>query len=263
MNEKSHFEKFYGVFTRSATYLNLVYLYLTFPLGIAYLVFLVTGWGLGIFLSIVWIGLLVLGLVFAISWGLAAFERMLAMGMLRVKIPPMQPRQDPAASWWPRLKAYFVNPVTWKGMLYLFLKFPLGVLNFTVATTILTTSFALLVTPLALVIPGWTIHPGSGYLSLDIFSRQVLLTPPDPYVVAGLSFLVGIFALPASFHLLNWMAGWQGKLAQVMLGRKDLMADDSSRGMVGQEAVQMPAGEGPALANLEDPNSSEWKRGLE
>ncbi len=97
MKEKSFFEKFYGVFAQASTYLNLAYLYLTFPLGIAYFVFLVTGWSLGISLTIIWIGLLVLALVFAISWGLTAFERWLSAGLLRVNIPPMNHPVDPSA----------------------------------------------------------------------------------------------------------------------------------------------------------------------
>ncbi|MCD4673973.1 MAG: sensor domain-containing protein [Anaerolineaceae bacterium] len=227
MNEKSFWGKFYGVFAKSATYLNLVYLYLTFPLGIVYFVFLVTGWALGISLTIIWIGLLVLALVFAISWGLTAFERWLATGMLRVDIPPMQRAIDPSASVWQRLKTYFANPVTWKGMLYLLIKFPLGILNFTVATTVLAISFSLLVAPLALVIPGWHVYTGDWNIYLDLFARQVVIAQPDPYMIAGLVFLAGIFAAPASLHLLNWMAKWQGKLAQAMFGQKELAAGDA------------------------------------
>ena len=126
MNEKSFFEKFYGVFAKSATYLNLAYLYLTFPLGIAYFVFLVTGWSLGIGLAIIWIGLLVLALVFAVSWGLTAFERWLSAGLLRVDIPPMKRPTDSSAKFWERLKAWFSNPVTWKGNALLADQIPLG-----------------------------------------------------------------------------------------------------------------------------------------
>lgn len=236
MKEKTFFEKFYGVFARAATYLNLVYLYLTFPLGIVYFVFLVTGWSLGISLAILWVGLLVLALVFAISWGLSAFERWLAIWLLRVEIAPMQRKLDPGMKFWPRLKAYFANPVTWKGMLYLLIKFPLGILNFSVATTVLATSFSLLAAPLALLIPGWHISMGDWNLNVEIFSRQIVVPQPDPYMVTGLAFLAGIFLAPASLHLLNWMAKWQGKLAQAMLGRKDLVVDKAAQ--AGQAVVE-------------------------
>jgi hypothetical protein len=155
---------------------------------------------------------------------LTAFERWLSAGLLRVNIPPMNHPVDPSANFWGRLKAWFTNPVTWKGMLYLLLKFPLGILNFTVATTVLATSFSLLLVPLALVIPGWQIYAGDWNINLELFNNQVFIARPDPYMIAGLSFLVGVFAAPASLHLLNWMANWQGKLAQAMLGRKELSA---------------------------------------
>jgi Putative sensor len=238
MNEKSFFEKFYGVFAKSATYLNLAYLYLTFPLGIAYFVFLVTGWSLGIGLTIIWIGLLVLALVFAISWGLTAFERWLSAGLLRVNIPPMQKPTDPSTKFWDRLKAWFSNPVTWKGMLYLLLKFPLGILNFTVATTVLATSFGLLAAPLALIIPGWVVYSGDWNVNLELFNNQVFIARPDPYLIAGLAFLVGAFAAPASLHLLNWMAKWQGKLAQAMLGRKELVEGEAVSSAVAEVPVE-------------------------
>ena len=225
MEEKSFFEKFYGVFAQAETWLNVAYLFLTFPLGIAYFVFLVTGWSLGISLVIIWIGLLVLALVFAISWGLTAFERWLSAGLLRVDIPPMGRPTDKSAKFWPRLKAWFGNPVTWKGMLYLLLKFPLGILNFTVATTVLSVSLALLATPLALIVPGWQI---TWDWNLTLLNGRMFIAQPDPYVVAGISFLVGVFLAPASLHLLNWMAGWQGKLAQKMLGRSELAEDEAA-----------------------------------
>ena len=220
MKEKSFWEKFYGVFARSATYLNLVYLYLTFPLGIVYFVFLVTGWSLGISLTILWVGLLILALVFAISWGLTAFERWLAIWLLRLDIAPMQCKPNREEKFWPRLKAWFTNPVTWKGMLYLLIKFPLGILNFSVATAVLATSFGLVSAPLALVIPGWHISMDEWHINLELFSRQFVISQPDPFMIAGLAFLAGIFIAPASLHLLNWMAQWQGKLAQRMLGCK-------------------------------------------
>jgi hypothetical protein len=36
--------KFFGVAARSQTYLNLLYLFLAFPLGLAYFIFLVTAY---------------------------------------------------------------------------------------------------------------------------------------------------------------------------------------------------------------------------
>ena len=41
--ETNPLERLYGVFLKPQTYLNMLYLFLAFPLGLAYFVFLVTG----------------------------------------------------------------------------------------------------------------------------------------------------------------------------------------------------------------------------
>ena len=57
-------KSYFGVVATSQSYLNLVFLTLSFPLGIFYFVFLVTGISLGMALSIIVIGLAILaGLV--------------------------------------------------------------------------------------------------------------------------------------------------------------------------------------------------------
>ena len=97
------------------SYGNLLYLALAFPTGLAYFVFLAVGLALGLGLSIVWIGLPILGLVLAVSFGLAALERQLAIRLLGAEVPPMLPA--PAAAEvgvWRRLRAFLANPVTWK-----------------------------------------------------------------------------------------------------------------------------------------------------
>nr|QNO47354.1 hypothetical protein LNGCCOLK_00031 [Methanosarcinales archaeon ANME-2c ERB4] len=90
MNETTGIVKqFFGVAARGQTYLNIIYLLLSFPLGTAYFVFLVTGLLLGLSLSIVWVGIPILLLMLAAWWGLVVFERQLAIWLLHVDIPPM------------------------------------------------------------------------------------------------------------------------------------------------------------------------------
>src|SRR5512142_3250624 len=86
---KSSLSKFFGVVIRGQTYLNALYLLLAFPLGLFYFVFLVTGLSVGIGTVIIWVGLLILALVFAGWYAMLAFEREMAIGMLRENIPPM------------------------------------------------------------------------------------------------------------------------------------------------------------------------------
>jgi ABC-type transport system involved in cytochrome bd biosynthesis fused ATPase/permease subunit len=80
MNEMTDTVKqFFGVAARGQTYLNIIYLLLSFPPGTAYFVFLVTGLLLGISLLIIWVGIPILLFMLAAWWGLVAFERQLAI----------------------------------------------------------------------------------------------------------------------------------------------------------------------------------------
>ena len=58
---------FFGVMTWRQSYLNIVYLILGFPLGLAYFVFYVTGGALGIGLLIVTVGAAILLLLFYVD----------------------------------------------------------------------------------------------------------------------------------------------------------------------------------------------------
>ena len=102
---------------RLRTYSNLLYLMLAFPLGLAYFIFLAVGLPLGLGLTIVWIGIPILALVFAGSWGISAMERQAAIHMLGADVPPMMPPPvQEERSFWQKVYAFYTNPVTWKGM---------------------------------------------------------------------------------------------------------------------------------------------------
>ncbi|MEE8442664.1 MAG: sensor domain-containing protein, partial [Dehalococcoidia bacterium] len=59
---------FFGVVADPQSYINIFYLFLAFPLGIGYFVFLVTGISVGFGLLIIWVGVPILVLVLAGSW---------------------------------------------------------------------------------------------------------------------------------------------------------------------------------------------------
>jgi Putative sensor len=178
---------------RLRTYTNLVYLLLAFPLGLLYFVFLITGVSLGVGLTIVWIGIPILAVVFAGSWALAAFERQLAIHALGADVPPMSP--PPAGesrTLWQQVTAFFLNPVTWKGMAFLLLKFPLGIVSFVVVVTLIATSSALILAPIA-----WQ----WGVFDVDVVFWQV-----DSLGGAWLCSLLGLGLLLLSLNFLNLLA---------------------------------------------------------
>jgi hypothetical protein len=88
---RSGAEGFFGVLADPQSYLNIVYLFFSFPLGVFYFVFLITGFAVGLSLAILIIGLVILFLVLWASRGLAAWERQLSIWLLEAHFPP-QPR---------------------------------------------------------------------------------------------------------------------------------------------------------------------------
>ena len=207
MNETTGFlKKYFGVVAHEETYLNLIYLLLAFPLGTVYFVFLVTGISVGIGTAIIWIGVPILLAVFAASWGLAMFERLLAEVLLREDIPPMSRQEDAERSAWERLKAHLGNRVTWTSLVYLFLKFPIATLFFSIAVAVVATAVGMLIMPFIYTYmnyPSWW-----GIWKIDTLGEALIAT-----VLALL--LVG----PISLHITNFLAWVSGTFARVMLGR--------------------------------------------
>jgi hypothetical protein len=188
------------------SYTNLFYLLLSFPLGIFYFVFLLTGLSVGFGLTIVWIGLPILALVFAMSWGMAALERRLAMLMLGAEVPPMS-AQAPAEprDLWATVKEFLSNPVTWKGMGFLFLKFPLGTFSFTLTVTLLSLSLGLLLAPVLYQLDGFYFSP---FWEIDTFGEALIVSA------------FGFLFLLLSMHVLNGLARVWREFAEVMLGSR-------------------------------------------
>ena len=156
---------------------------LTGPAGITGIA-LVLGW-IGVFFAFrdSW-----LGLVFAGIWGLAAFERVQAIYLLGARIPPMGPPvKELPEGFFQRIGAFFKNPVTWKGMTYLLVKFPLGVLTFVSLVTLLSISAALLLAPFYYQWPG-----------IDMLWWQV-----DTLGEALVCSAIGLMTLFVSLNLLN------------------------------------------------------------
>lgn len=193
---------------RLRTYANLIYLLLAMPLGLIYFIFLTVGLTTGAGLTIVWIGIPLLALVFAGSWGLAALERQLAIHALGAEVPPMLPPagSEPAPGLLRRVKAFLANPVTWKGMAFLLLKLPLGIVSFTAVVTLLATTAGFLLAPVA-----WFL----GDFSTDIVYDVWLVDSPAAALAVG---LLGVGFLFVSLNLLNGLALVWRWMATFLLG---------------------------------------------
>lgn len=183
-----------GVLWDGQTYRNLGYLLLSFVLGIAYFVFLTTGISLGLGLSVIWVGVPVLVLVGIAWWKLAAFERRMAGHLLGVSIVPPAPVLTDQSRF-RRCMHQVRNPLTWKSLLYLLLKFPLGIVSFVLTVSLLSVSVSLLAVPFLFQFVDMTVGP----------------FPVDDPVRAIFFGVVGAFIGVWSLHGLNaWsrVCGW-------------------------------------------------------
>src|SRR5574341_1410756 len=179
-------ERFFMVVARPQTYLNLIYLLLSFPLS--------------------------------------AFERQMALHMLKIEVPPMSRGETPVGLW-PKLKALLTNPVTWKGIFYQFLKFPLGIVSFVLVVTLLSGSVGLILAPAAY---------GRPEVSYDLGFTEV-----HTATEAAIPAVIGVFLLFGSLHALNGMAWVHGQLARLLLGQGQAARVKDEAAQVGTGAPAM------------------------
>lgn len=194
------------------SYLNLVYLGAALPLGVFYLIFLVSGISLGISLTIIWVGIPLLVLVGIGWWWMARFERYLAVSLLQEDIPEMAKPSHQETGLWEHFRSYLENPVTWKSLLYLLLKFPLGLATFVILVIMVSLTLAFLSMPFTYqAMPPFQAGIPIG-LGLPVWQIDSLRD-------ALLCALIGLVLWPATLHITNGLALLHGKLARFMLSR--------------------------------------------
>jgi hypothetical protein len=198
--------KFFGVAIQGQTYLNLVYLSLAFPLGLFYFILLVMGFSLGFSLLILWVGVIILAGMLVAWWGCALFERQIAISLLHEDIPPMVRNIPAGLKTWDQIKANLANPVTWKSLAYLLVKFPLGIISFVVLVTLITLTLGFLAAPLIYPLVSMEIlHVGDWGIHIDAMWKAI-----------GCSF-VGLVLFFSILHIFNGLAWISGRFARVML----------------------------------------------
>lgn len=223
----------FGVPFRYQTYRNLLYLVLSFPLGLVYFTFLSVGLGLGVSLTVTVVGIPILLAVLAISTGLANVEREIATVLLGVEVESPGWVVTDEGTITERAKRLVTDLGTWKALAYLGSKLVIGLLAFVAVTTLLVTAVSLLAVPLVYDQPGVyvgvvTDAPIQFHPSLYVVWRNLLVgvetvvnigswqvqTLPAALAVAGLGVLLGI----SSLHLLNGLARFSAWYTKLMLG---------------------------------------------
>jgi hypothetical protein len=222
---------FLAVPVRRQTYLNLLYLCLSFPLGLAYFAFVALGLSLGVALAVTVVGLPLLAVVVAGALGLAGVERRLTALLLGVEMGPGA--RLSGASTRERLLSLATNHGTWTALVYLPTKLVFGVAAFVLVTTGLVTGTSLLFVPFYYDQPGVyvgvvTDGPTTFAPALTLGWNRLLVrvetafsvgswqveTLGQALAVAG----VGALVVLVSLHLLNALARLSGWYARLMLG---------------------------------------------
>lgn len=204
---------FFDVIADKQTYLNILYLILSFPLGMVYFIFLTTGLSLGLGLSILFIGLPILYLVFILSKKLMVFEQKLAEIFLGMTFQYPKEDKPRGIGFLRSFKETAFDVDVWRAVVYLSLKFFMGIFIFSVAIILISLSLGLMGVPVLYQLAEsgvfWEIngfHGLTDYLNLGI----------SPYQESIIWMFVGVFLGISSLHIFNLMAFVSGKILYCM-----------------------------------------------
>src|SRR4051794_38957401 len=171
------------------------------PPGGAYLTLLVAGLSVGAGLAVILVGIaLLLATLFALR-AMAAVERMLARRLLRIAIhPPIEGGLH--FTWRQRVQLWLRDPVTWKSLVFLLGKLPMGIVAYGAIVLLGFTSLVLVCAPVLVA-----------FTPVIFFGWEI-----DNPVAAIAAVPVGAVLFLLSLHLFNGLAWIFGVCARVMLG---------------------------------------------
>jgi len=204
------------------TWLNFAYLLLAFPLGLFYFVFLVVGLSLGFGLAIVWVGIPILLVMFGAWWAFAAWERITARVLLQADLPAAPRPWESADGLVGKLKAHLTHASTWQDLVFVLLKFPLGLATFVAVTVGVSITAALLLAPAYAPWVHGDVSLNLGLWHIDTWWESLFAIP------------LGLVAFVISLNVFNGFAAlWRlvatGLLADSRRGRRETPAPGTDR----------------------------------
>jgi signal transduction histidine kinase len=182
-----------------------LFLLSSFPLGCFWFIVLVVLVLFGLPLTIVWVGLPILALAMLVCILGANTERWRLAVLLDTRLSsPYRP--PPGGSVLARLRGRATDPALWRGLLYLLLLLPMGLVEF-VVIFVMVVSAALATYPLWF----WTLPEGQGLLWSGVFVADTL---PEAVLVM----IVGLVAATATAVFILEVARAHAHLGRVLLG---------------------------------------------
>jgi uncharacterized membrane protein len=204
---KNIYSRFFGVVVEPRAWGALFYLLLTLATGIFYFTWTVTGISLSLGLLVLVIGIPLAGLFLLSLRGFALLEGRLIEALVGIRMPRRVPFSAKNVGLWNRFKNVVTDRYTWFSLIYFILMLPLGIIYFTVFTTLIATSLYLVVRPileLVFDIPFFTAYDTGYYTPVGLM----------PVAVIG-----GAVLFILTMHLARIIGKMQGSLAKAMLVR--------------------------------------------
>ena len=139
--------RFFGVYADARAWGALLYMLIAFVTGVFYFSWAVTGLATSVSFALFIFGLPFALLFFLSVRGLALLEGRIVEALLGIRMPRRPLFTQQSLKWLDRLKELTTDKHTWFSILYMFIQFVLGILYFTLFTTILSLSLAFIAIP--------------------------------------------------------------------------------------------------------------------
>jgi DNA-binding CsgD family transcriptional regulator len=209
--QRTLLEQVFSLVIDPVTYLRVGHLFLMFPLGIAYFVFLIVGFAFGG--SLVWTfpgAAILLATIFLSRYmGDIEAKAVAFVAGVEVRRPPW--RIEGIEGWRGRLWARLIDPTTWSGMVYLIAQFPIGIGVFVAMIMMFGLAGSFVVAPAIVLFTDDTLEltdsPGF-HIVVDSPADGLWMVP------------VGLLMLLVSLHIVTVFSALHAMWAQLMLGSR-------------------------------------------
>ncbi len=215
---------FFDIITDKQTYLSMIYLMLSFPLGMFYFIFITAVFLVGLSLVPVFIGIPILYVLMISVKCFMKFERKIAMVFLGTSIGEVTEAAVKSSGILRRFKDELLDKELWKGLTYLAMKFLLGIIVFCLCISLAALSLGLITAPAVYYYVDYNMQFASG-LHLNIDDVEVngllglfgIIASPQQEMLVFM--ILGVFVSLGSMHLLNRTAYLMGGLLKLMSPR--------------------------------------------
>ena len=201
LSADSAIDRIFGPVIQPQTWINILYLLASFPLGLAYFVILTIMFSMGVGLLPVFVGVFVLWAGLLVTDVLANVDRIVSNTMLGAAIPARAPVIPATPNLFDKIKATVKRPGNLRRIAYLFIRFPIGLLSFSFVLILLPVSVMLLTLPLTYTFLPVTV----GTTRVETFDEAIYLCC-----------FGAVFTL-LSVHALNSCSNLSRRFAQRML----------------------------------------------